>query len=98
VWLTEVGRRGWIVFTYDKRIRFNQSERQALVSYQVGCFVLTSGNRTKWGQMRIVAKAWDRIEEVIANTARPFIYSVHADSSVEPLYPPPAVSPRSRSV
>ena len=59
--------------------------------------MLTSGNRTKWEQMRIVAKAWDRIQEVIANTAWPFIYLVHADGSIEPLYPPPlAGSRRSR--
>jgi PIN like domain len=67
-WLAEVGRRGWVVFTYDKRIRYNQSERQAVMGYQVGCFMLTSGNRTKWEQMRILVKAWDRIQDVIANT------------------------------
>ena len=89
VWLADVGQRGWIVFTYDKRIRYNQSERQALLTHGVGCFMLTSGNRTKWEQMRIVAKAWDRIQEVIAKTPLPFIQLVHADGTIEALYPAP---------
>ncbi len=88
VWLEEVGRRGWIVVTYDNRIRFNLAEREALISHGVGCFMLTSGNRKKWEQMRILAKAWDRIQAVIATTPRPFIQIVHPDGSIKGLYPP----------
>src|SRR5258708_6437244 len=70
------------------------SERQALLTHGVGCFMLTSGNRTKWDQMRIVAKAWDRIQEVIAKTPRPFIHLVHGDGTPEALSPPPTKTAR----
>ena len=81
-WLAAVSARGWIVLTNDKRIRFNQAERQALLTHGVGCFVFTSGSRTRWDQLRILGRAWDRIQEAIETTPRPFIYSVHADSSL----------------
>jgi PIN like domain len=90
VWLTEVGRRGWVVVTNDKRIRFNESEQRAVVTHGVGCFVFTSGNLKRWDMMRILARAWDRMQQAIAETPRPFIYSIHANASVEPLYPKPA--------
>ena len=70
------------MLTNDKRIRFNQAERQALLTHGVGCFVFTSGSRPRWDQLRILARAWDRIHEVIETTPRPYIYSVHADGSL----------------
>ncbi len=90
VWLAAVGGRGWFVITNDKNIRYRESERQALISHGVGCFALGGGSRTRWQQATILARAWDRIEEAMANTSRPFIYTIHADGHLQLIYPPPA--------
>ena len=38
-WLPEIGRRGWLVITRDKRIRSRPGERKALLDAGVGCFI-----------------------------------------------------------
>src|SRR5437899_2965793 len=37
VWLTEVGRRGWVVLTKDDRIRYRLTERTAFASAKGLC-------------------------------------------------------------
>ena len=46
VWISEVGRRGWIVVTKDKAIRRRAVELQAVVDANVRMFSLSSGNMT----------------------------------------------------
>ena len=45
-WLPEVGRRGWIVITKDKRISRNTLEVEALRNAGVGAFIFSSDNLT----------------------------------------------------
>lgn len=42
IWLTEVGKRGWIVLTKDTRIRYRAIETKALLAAGVRAFVLTA--------------------------------------------------------
>jgi len=44
VWLPFVGQKGWILLTKDKRIRFNDLEKQAVIANRVREFYFTSGN------------------------------------------------------
>ncbi len=39
-WLSEVGKRGWVVLTKDARIRTNALERAALLDANVAAFML----------------------------------------------------------
>jgi len=82
VWLAAAGQRGWTVVTKDDRIRFNQAERVALVTYRVGCFVLLRRNATRWQLTQIRARAWDEIETIGSAEPRPFLYAIYADGSV----------------
>jgi hypothetical protein len=43
-WLSEVGRRQWVVLTKDERIRYREIERTALMNAGVRAFVLTAKN------------------------------------------------------
>jgi predicted nuclease of predicted toxin-antitoxin system len=43
-WLSEVGRRQWVVLTKDTRIRYREIERMALMNARVRAFVLTAKN------------------------------------------------------
>lgn len=85
VWLREVGRRGWLALTHDQRIRYNALEIQALLSSNVGSFVLTA--RVFSGQ-RItdcILKALPAMLAFAQSTPRPFIAKVYADSRVKAL-------------
>jgi hypothetical protein len=88
-WLAEVGRRGWFVITNDKNIRINESERYALISHGVGCFVLGSGSRNRFEQARILFRAWDRMQSLMKTLPRPFIVRIHANGRLDQLYPQP---------
>ena len=86
-WLAAVGQSGWAVITHDKRMLYNQSERRAIVHYGVGCFVVPGAELSKWERVRILARAWDTIQALAANEARPFIYRLYADGRSRRLYP-----------
>jgi hypothetical protein len=40
VWLTEAGRRRWVVLMKDDRIRYRPGEQQAVLQARVACFCL----------------------------------------------------------
>jgi PIN like domain len=44
VWLPFVEEKGWILLTKDKRIRFNDLEKHAVIANRVREFYFTSGN------------------------------------------------------
>jgi len=43
-WLSEVGERGWVVVTVDRRIRYRQLEWLAFKAGMVRAFAFSSGN------------------------------------------------------
>ena len=44
VWLTSVGKRGWVVLTKDQKLRYRPLEIAALRASSARVFVLTAGN------------------------------------------------------
>jgi PIN like domain len=40
VWLEEVGKRGWIALTHDRRIRYKPNERDAVMQHGVALLVI----------------------------------------------------------
>src|SRR2546430_609726 len=82
VWLSDVGQRGWIVLTKDSKMRARAPEKQALITYNIGCFAIAAGNRTGDEMASIFLAAWKQIEAISANEPRPFYYVVHKDGSV----------------
>ena len=77
VWLPEVGQRGWIVISRDKKIRTRPAERRALLEARVGCFILTQKQiLTRWDYLKLLVATLDEMQRVFANAQRPFIYTV----------------------
>jgi hypothetical protein len=77
VWLQEIGRRGWLVVSRDKKIRTRPGERRALLDAAVGCFIVAQKqNLTRWEYLKLLAATLDEMERVFASTERPFIYTV----------------------
>lgn len=85
VWLTEVGRRGWLVLTLDQNIRYNALEKQALLSSGVGSFVLIAKNFSGQRIADCIVKALPAMATFAQHTSRPFIAKIYADSRVQPL-------------
>jgi len=81
-WLASVGQRGWIVLTKDDYIRYRAAERQAMLLYNVGCFVLMRRNDTSEQLLVTLAAAWDKIEGTITSDVRPFLYAIYKDGSI----------------
>jgi hypothetical protein len=76
-WLTDVGTRGWLVLTRDKKIRTRPGERQALITGQVGAFCFTqSDSPSRWDYLKLVCLKLDEMEQIFATTIRPFLYGV----------------------
>lgn len=76
-WLPEVGQRGWIVISRDKKIRTRPGERRILQESNVGCFIVAQKqNPTRWQYLKLLAATLDRIEETYEATPRPFIYKI----------------------
>ncbi|HEU4760528.1 MAG TPA: hypothetical protein VFT91_11195 [Dehalococcoidia bacterium] len=76
-WLPEIGKRGWLVISRDKKIRTRPGERRALVDAGVGCFILAQKqNLTRWDYLKLIAASLDEMEEAFASTRKPFIYTV----------------------
>jgi hypothetical protein len=77
VWLRAVGVNCWLGITRDAKIRTHPAERQAIVEYRAGCFILTQRNDLK--RAEIVQLVLDNIEEMedkFRITPRSFIYTV----------------------
>jgi len=69
VWLTEAGRRNWLVLTKDKRIRYRQIERRALEQEGVGAFVFTGKDVT--GEEMALALSPERHHDPSSRRSRP---------------------------
>jgi predicted nuclease of predicted toxin-antitoxin system len=88
IWLTEVGKRGWIVLTKDQRIRYRAIEREALLNAGVKAFIFMSGNVRFSDMAQIIAKALPSIEKFVRNHKAPFIAGIYKDASVKMIVTP----------
>ena len=86
-WLTEAGRRGWIVITHDTKIAVNQSERRAVIDAGVQCFVLDSGSARPWVKALTLGAAWAKITAVLNKEPPPFIWQRRPARGWIRLYP-----------
>lgn len=78
-WLTEVGRRGWLVLTRDKRIRYKPNERDAVMRAGVGMFVLVGGMPHQQLAENFVATV-KRVEAFLRKHHPPFIAKIYRPS------------------
>ena len=76
VWLPVVGRAGWAVLTCDKRIRYNQLEREKIIEHGIREFVFTSGNLSGVQMGEILKKALPGMKRVFHEYPAPFIATI----------------------
>lgn len=84
-WIPEIGARGWLVVSKDKKIRTRQEERRAVRENNVGCFILNYKQPlNRWEILKLVASSLDEMEEKFANTPRPFMYLIDRSGRFRP--------------
>jgi hypothetical protein len=71
-WLSEVGRRGWIVLTKDDRIRYRPGEVEAYRRNKVRVFIFGSGEMKAQEMAEAFVKALPRISRFVRNKPAPF--------------------------
>jgi hypothetical protein len=81
-WLAEVGRRGWIAITHDRRIRYKPNELAAVVQNQVPLLVIVGSVPFPQLAQGFVS-TYGRIEKFIAAHAPPYIAKVYRPSASE---------------
>ena len=86
-WLTEVGKRGWLVLTKDQRIRYRPLEREALLNANVKAFCFMSGNVTFAEMAEVVSKALPSIIKIANKYDPPFIAGIYKDAIVKIVFP-----------
>jgi hypothetical protein len=64
-WLSDIGKKGWVVLTKDSQIRYRAPERQSLLNAGVAAFVLTSGNLTGDEMKQVFITAMPRIRKLL---------------------------------
>jgi hypothetical protein len=72
-WLLEVGKRGWVVLTQDKRIRFRELERIALRRAGVRAFIVTANNVTGPTLAELLVRRLSEIVHLADSEPAPFI-------------------------
>jgi hypothetical protein len=79
IWLAEVGRRGWIALTHDRRIRYKPNERAAVMRHGVGLLVIVGA--APFAELaRAFLATLPGIEHFLDNHAPPFIAKVYRPS------------------
>jgi predicted nuclease of predicted toxin-antitoxin system len=84
-WLSEVGRRQWVVLTKDTRIRHREIERIALMSARVRAFVLTAKNLQGPEMANIFVTALPAIQRFATKHTPPFIAKITRSGKVSVL-------------
>ena len=86
-WLSEVGRRGWVVLTKDSRIRYRSLERDALINAGVRAFVLTARDMTGHEMGESFVRALARMIAFARRVRGPFIARVSRTGTVAIVHP-----------
>ena len=81
-WLAEVGNRGWVVLTKDRRIRYRENEKRALRLASVYAFVFAGGSRTGEEIGAALVKALPAMRRLIVRQRNPFIASVTSAGAI----------------
>lgn len=83
-WLRVVGKRGWLVLTGDKRLRWNDAELAAIYYAGASVFMLSmKEDRTAERIGSAVVRALKRIESFVSKVSAPFVASINCNGSVD---------------
>ena len=74
-WLSECGKRGWIVLTRDQRIRHRRLELNAIQAYGVAAFCLIVGQGTADEVADIIEPMIQKMVNISVSESKPCLYT-----------------------
>ena len=77
-----VGEKGWLLLTKDKKIRYNELEKAAVVQYRVREFYFSSGNYSGAEMAEMLIAALPEMAKICRKHAPPFIASITKSGKV----------------
>lgn len=86
VWLRYVGERAWAVLTKDKRNRFNQWERTAVLTMRIREFYFGSGNFSGAEMAETLKKALPKMQQICSEQKPPFVANISRGGHVTVLF------------
>jgi hypothetical protein len=78
--LREIGRKGWILITADKKQRTRLLERRLIEQFKVREFVFTSGDIGDVGELLVKAK--NQMRHLCSKHDGPFVASISSSGNV----------------
>jgi hypothetical protein len=75
-WLPFVGRRGWVLLTHDKSMRYTSREREAIMRHSVRAIMLI-GTHTVQQHAKNFIRSGHLVERVLRRQQGPFIAKLH---------------------
>lgn len=86
VWVPQVGARGWVILTKDRRIKSNQIEIASLIRANTYCFNLVSASLTGQQMATAFCNGMANILEIVNRRQPPVIANVAASGRISILY------------
>lgn len=81
-WLRKVARRGWVVLSKNRRIRYTPLEIEALMTSGAACFMLI-GKRPHAELADNLVQALPKVREFLTKHEAPFIAKIYRPPRVE---------------
>jgi PIN domain-containing protein len=82
-WLPFVGEKGWVLLTKDKRIRYNELEKTAVMRHDVREFYFSSGNYSGTEMAEVLIDALRDMVRIFRRQKPPFIASITKSGKAE---------------
>ncbi|MFZ0286886.1 MAG: hypothetical protein WAL32_16790 [Terriglobales bacterium] len=82
-WLPFVGEEGWVLLTKDKRIRYNELEKTAVLRHGVREFYFSSGNYSGSEMAEMLSEALHDMVRIFRRQKPPFIASITKSGKAE---------------
>ena len=82
-WLEIVGKRGWVVFSHDRKFHSEATETAAVKQHSVGCFYLPCASDSTWDKLSIFVRMFGRILEIAESQLPPYVYDVHLNGRIK---------------
>jgi hypothetical protein len=82
IWLSEAGKKRWIVLTRDQKIRWRRLELDALLAAGTAAFAFSAGQATAAETAGIVVKLLQKMANMSVSERKPFLYTFGMSGSL----------------
>lgn len=82
-WLEIVGKRGWVVFSHDRKFHSEATETAAVQQHSVGCFYLPGASEVTWEKLMVFMHFYKKILQLAQTQPPPYVYDVKLNGQIK---------------